>query len=94
MTGRLGQLGLVLIGLAAAIALTVDFSCSLAHIAPCVPVTSALTRLTGDVLVAVLTIRVRVSRLGRVVAGNLRGAQRRNWPGVRGSQPPGAGGLW
>jgi hypothetical protein len=62
MTGRLGQVGLVLIGLAALIALAFDLLLLSVDetIAPGVAVTSAFAGLTGEVLVAVLTIRARV----------------------------------
>jgi hypothetical protein len=61
-TERLGQLGLALIGLAAAIAFAAGLLLlsGVGDIPPGVPITSALAGLAGDVLVAVLTLRARV----------------------------------
>jgi hypothetical protein len=61
-TGRAGQVGLGLMGLAAAIALLVTLRSVTggADFAPAVPLASALAGMVGDALVGALTVRARV----------------------------------
>jgi hypothetical protein len=62
VTGRAGQVGLGLMGLAAAIAFVVTLRSLTggADFAPAVPFTSALAAMVGDALVGALTVRARV----------------------------------